>query len=161
MDTGALLNKRGEAGFIRQLHVAPLFLKLWIVNERFESTKPAEILQPTVTDGVRDQLRQSGIAKRDEAARRNAIGHVPEFLRPQLGEIPHYGLLEQFGVKLRDAVYLVAANCGEIRHAHVPWSAFIYERESRYLGVVSGKFRAHVVKKSAIDFVNDLQVARQ
>jgi hypothetical protein len=118
-------------------------------------------LQPTVADGVRDQLRESGIAKRDEAARGDAIGHVTEFLRPELGEIPHYGLLEQLGVKLRDAVDHVAANSREIRHAHVPRPAFIDERKSRNPSVVAGKFRAHVVKKSVIDFVDDFQVARQ
>ena len=118
-------------------------------------------MQPTVADGVRDQLRESGIAKRDEASRGDAIGHVTEFLRPELGEIPHDGLLEQLGVKLRDAVDRVAGDSGEIRHAHVPRPAFIDERESRDPSVVAGKFRPHIVKKSAIDFVNDFQVARQ
>ena len=47
------------------------------------------------------ELREAGIAHGDEAPRRDAVGHVAEFLRPQLGEIAQHGLLQQLGVKLR------------------------------------------------------------
>ena len=100
-DARALGDERGEAALVRELHVAPLLLKLRVVGERFELAELVGILQPAVADARGDELREAGIAHGDEAPRRDAVGHVAEFLRPQLGEIAQHGLLQQLGVELR------------------------------------------------------------
>ena len=106
----ALGDERGEAALVREFHLAPLLLKLGIVGERFELAQSVEILQPAVADARGDQLRQSRIAQGDKTPRRHAIGDIAKFLRPKLREIAQHRLLEQLGVKLRDAVDGVAAD---------------------------------------------------
>ena len=103
-------DERGEAALVGELHVAPLLLKLRVVGERLQLAQLVEVSQPAVADALGDELREAGIAERDEAARRDAVGDVAELLRPQLGEIAQHGLLQQFGVELRDAVDGVAAD---------------------------------------------------
>ena len=76
-------------------------------------------MQPAVADARGDELREAGIAHGDKAARRDAVGDVAKFLRPQLGEIAQHGLLQQLGVELRDAVDRVAADAREMGHAHI------------------------------------------
>ena len=119
------------------------------------------VLQPAVADARGDELRQAGIAHGDEPPRRDAVGHVAKFFRPQLGEIAQHGLLQQLGVELRDAVDRVAADAREVRHAHVARPAFIDEREPREPRVVAGKSGAHFVEEAAVDFEDDLEMPRK
>ena len=107
------------------------------------------------------ELREAGIAHGDEAPRRDAVGHVAKFFRPQLGEIAQHGLLQQLGVELRDAVDRVAADAREMRHAHVAWPVFIDEREPREARVVAGKSGAHFVEEATVDLEDDLEMPRQ
>ena len=107
------------------------------------------------------ELREAGIAQSDEAPRRDAVGHVAELLRPQLGEIAQHRLLQQLGVELRDAVDRVAADAREIRHAHVARPAFIDEREPREPRVVAGKSGAHFVEEAPVDLEDDLEMPRE
>ena len=97
-DAGAFGDERGEPSLVGELHLAPLLLELCVVGERFELAEPVEVAQPAVADALSDKLREAGIADSDEATRRNPIGDVAEFLRPQLGEIAKHRLLEQLGV---------------------------------------------------------------
>ena len=118
-------------------------------------------MQPAVADARGDELREAGIAHGDEPARRDAVGHVAKFFRPQLGEIAQHGLLQQLGVELGDAVDRVAADAGEMRHAHVAWPAFVDEREPRESRVVAGKSGAHFVEEAAVDLEDDLEMPRK
>ena len=100
-DAGALGDERGETALVRELHVAPLLLELRVVGERLElrGAGSRSCSQPSPMRAV-IELREAGIAHGDEAPRRDAVGHVAEFLRPQLGEIAQHGLLQQLGVQL-------------------------------------------------------------
>ena len=42
-DAGAFGDERGEPSLVRELHLAPLLLKLRVVGERFELAEPVEI----------------------------------------------------------------------------------------------------------------------
>ena len=160
-DARALGDERAETALVCELHVAPLLLKLRVVRERLECAQPVRVLQPAVADARGDELREAGIAHGDEPARRDAVGHVAKFSRPQLGEIAQHGLLQQLGVELRDAVDRVAADAREVRHAHVAWSAFVDEREPRESRVVAGKSGAHFVEEATIDLEDDLEMPRK
>ena len=61
---------------------------------------------------------QARVGQRQEAARRHAVGHVAEPLRPQLVEVFEHTGFQQFGVQRRDTVDGVAADRGQVRHPH-------------------------------------------
>ena len=108
-----------------------------------------------------DELGERRVADGHEPARGDAVGDVAELLRPELGEVAHDRLLEQVGVEPRHAVDVVAADGGEIGHAHVALAALVNERHPRHAGVVAGEPGADLVEEAPVDFVDDLQVARQ
>ena len=83
-----------------------------------QTTQPIEIFEPAVTDFLCDQFCQSGIGQRNKTAWGHAVGHIAKFFRPQLREILHHRLLEQFGMELRHTIHAMAANSGEMRHPH-------------------------------------------
>ena len=119
------------------------------------------ILEPAVAYARSNELREAGIAHGEEPPRRDAVGHVAKFSRPQLGEIAQHGLLQQLGVELGDAVNRVAAYACEMRHAHVAWPVFVDEREPRESRVVVGKSGAHFLEEATIDFEDDLEMPRK
>src|SRR6516165_5977863 len=56
---------------------------------------------------------------------------------------------------------MMACYGGEVCHADVTSPAFVNERQARDSFVIIGILRTHLVKEATIDFVNDLQVARE
>ena len=91
----------------------------------------------------------------------DAVGHVVEFFRLQLVEIAQHGLLEELRVQRGHAVDGMAADAGQMRHAHILLAALVDERQPRQTLVVPGKAHPHLVQKAPVDLVDDLQVPRQ
>ena len=152
LHAGALLDEGGEAALGRELHRAPLLLELRVVRQRLQFAELVEVAQPAVADAVGDELGEGRIADGHEPARGDAVGDVAELLRPELGEVAHHRLLEQLGVQPRDAVDAVAADGGEIGHAHIPRAALVNERHPRHAAFVAREAGADLVEEAAVDF---------
>ena len=123
-------------------------------------SRDRSVTQPSPTRLV-EQPREPRVAQHHEAARRDAVGHVVEPLRPQLGEVVQHGLLQQRRVQRGDAVDGVAADGREVRHAHVLVAGLVDQRHPRDARVVAGIALPHLVEEAAVDLVDDLEVARQ
>ena len=158
---GAVGDARGETAFGGEFDFAPFLPESGIVGQRLQLAQLVEVFEPAVADAPGDELCQRRIGNGQETPRRDAVGDVAEFLRPQLGEIAQDGLLQQIRVQSRDAVDVVAADRGQMRHADVAFAAFVNQRQPRHAGVVAGKPDAHFVQETAVDFVNDFQMPRQ
>ncbi len=69
--------------------------------------------------------------------------------------------LEQLRVQRGDAVDGVAADAGEVRHAHVLLAGLVDQRQPADALFVAGERHAHLVEEARVDLVDDLQVPRQ
>ncbi len=64
-------------------------------------------------------------------------------------------------MKRRHPVDRMAADRGEVRHAHVAIAGLVEERQAAQQPVVPGEPRSHGVEEAPVDLVDDLQVPRQ
>ena len=62
---------------------------------------------------------------------------------------------------MRHAVDRMAADAGEMGHAHVALTALVDQRQTRNPRLVSEKADAHLIQEARVDLVDDLQMARQ
>ena len=76
-------------------------------------------------------------------------------------EVVQHVFLEQLGVQLGNAVDGVAADTGEMRHAHVPFAALVDERQARDALLVAQEAHACLVEEARVDLIDDLEVSRQ
>ncbi len=116
--------------------------------------------QPSPMVSVMSAARR-GFDERHPAPRRHAVRLVRELLGPQLGEVMQHVLLQQLRVQVRHAVDRVAADAREIGHAHVALAVLVDERESRDARLVAEEAQARFVEEARVDFVHDLEMARQ
>src|SRR4030095_336357 len=161
-DAGAFLDKAGQGALVVGFDRLPLSLKTGIDGKGLDAFKL--FLQsgyPSIADLAGNQRAQLRIAQHDPAPRRNAIGHIRKLFRHYGVEVAQHVLFEQLAMERRDAIDRVAADAGEMRHAHIPFSGFIDQRQAPEYFVVAWITRAHAVEEVAIDLVDDLQVARQ
>ena len=159
-DAGALLDQTGQRGLVGVLDLAPLGAEIRVVDQRLElaqlrtgrgsSSSPMRCVM---------QCARRGFDEHHPAPRRHAVGLVGELLRPQLGEVVEHVALEQLGVQRRDAVDGVAADAGQVRHAHVALAGFIDERQARDALLVAEEGHAHFVEEARVDLVDDLEDA--
>ena len=120
-----------------------------------------QVRDPALAHGLVEQPREAGVAQRQEAPRRDAVGDVVEALGPQLGEVPQHGLLQQRRVQRGDAVDGMAADGRQVRHADAPVAGLVDQRHPRHARFVAGMALPHFIQEAAVDLVDDLQRARQ
>ena len=110
----------------------------------FELAQLFQVVNPTVAEARGEQVREAGIGEDHPAAGRDAVGLVGELLRSELVEIAQDVALEQLGVQRRDAVDGMAADGGQMRHAHVALAGFVDDGEAAQAVFVAGKAGANV-----------------
>ncbi len=76
-------------------------------------------------------------------------------------EIPHHGLGQQLRVQLGHPIDGVTAHRRQMGHAHIARTALIDNRQPCQTLRLMGKPHAYLIEKTAVDLVNDLQMARQ
>ena len=69
--------------------------------------------------------------------------------------------LHQFGMEFRYAIDRMTSDDRQIGHTHVLFAVFINDRHARDFSLITRKLEANLVEKTAIDFVDDLEMARQ
>ncbi len=67
--------------------------------------------------------------------------------------------MSRLGVQLGDAVDVLAADAGEVRHSDILLAVLIDDGHARYAGVVVGEAGAHEIEETRVDLVDDLDVA--
>ncbi len=143
------------------LDVAPAGAKLRVLGQRFERLQLRKILDPAIADVFRNELRQFRIGQHHPAPRRHAVGFVAELLRPHFIEVLEDVALEELRVQGGDAVDGMAADTGEVRHAHVALAAFVDDGHAGDARLVAEIANPHLVEEVRVDFIDDLQQPRQ
>ena len=136
-------------------------MEVAVRGKLFEALELGQIGDPAIADFFGDERGEAGVGLEQPAARGDAVGLVVETLGPQLVEILEEGGLEQLGVQGGHAVDRVRGHHGEIGHADFAHGAFLNERHPHNAVVVARIARGDFAQEAAVDFVDDLQVARQ
>ena len=102
-----------------------------------------------------------GIALHQPAARGHSVGLVHELARGELREVPEQGLAEQARVQRGHAVDLVAANDGQMCHAHLRLAPLLDQAHAPHAILVVGERAAYLLEKARVDLVDDLEMPRQ
>jgi hypothetical protein len=102
--TCSLVDERNQLPFASVLDLAPAGTEVSVFRERLELLQLVFVRQAGLADLAGDEEGQLRVAEREPAAWRHAVGHVEEFLRPHLVEVPQHRLLEQFGVQGGNAI---------------------------------------------------------
>ena len=99
-----------------------------------------------------------GVAQRKPTARRDAIGHVEEFLRTKLVEVVQHGFLQQLECRAATPFTACEPTVARLAMRTYFWPCLVDERNSREAGIVVGELGANFVEEAAIDLVDDLRV---
>ena len=131
-DAGPLLDHRRQDALV--FVPSPCCQSLWNSASAAKASSLRNssgcVTQPSPIRSVMSRARP-GLLEHHPAAGSHAVGHVAEKLRVDLVEIPQHRLFQKFGVQRGDAVDRVAADRGQVRHAHVPLAAFVDDRQAR------------------------------
>ena len=120
-----------------------------------------QVLDPARADVLRDEIGKQRIGERHPTARRDAVGLVAELLRPQLVEILENVALQKLGVQCGHAIDGMAADAGQVCHAHIALVGLLDDRHAPDALVVAQKAHPHLLEELRVDVVDDLQVPRQ
>ncbi|OQA24790.1 MAG: hypothetical protein BWY59_02034 [Verrucomicrobia bacterium ADurb.Bin345] len=160
-DPVVLQNQLGEPTLVLMLDRAEPRLELGIFHHRLKPLQLLEVGDPAVADFFRDQLRKAGIGLEQPPALRDAVRLVVELSGIQLAEVAEQFRPEQFGMQRGHPVDAVAAHDGEMSHADVFLAALPDQRHARDAPGVVGIAGHDLPQETAVDLVDDLDVARK
>jgi len=160
-DAEPLLDHLRQAQLVVALDAHELVAEAGVVGQRRQPPQLVEVLEPALAELGADQFRQRRIGLVEPAPRRDAVGHVDDLVRPQAVEVGEDGFLHQPGVDFGNAIDLVAADDGQVRHADALAPGLIDQRHALPQGGIAGVVVHHVLEEAVVDLVDDLQVARQ
>ena len=161
-DATQILNRRGELNLVGAFDSHELTLNPRVVGELFQPTEQIEIADPGLAAELpRNQFRQSGVALKQPASRRDAIGFVLKFTRIERVELREEILLQERGVECSDAVDGVRTDHGEIRHADPLVTVLLDEGADALLFVVARPLGFDGDHQVRVDVENELEMARQ
>ncbi len=154
-------NDGREPRLLRTLDGAEPCSKAGVLGQRPETREIREIADPRRPDPFADQGRQGRIGLVQPAARRDAVGDVDDPVREEPVEVREDGALHQRGVNLGHAVDVMTADGREMGHAQPAVAPLVHDRHTPWQIRIIGMLASHVVQKPLVDFVDDLEVARQ
>ncbi len=158
LDTGTRFHKRRQTHFVIPLDGAVLLAEFRVVRVFFQIDQLVQIVGPLFLQRFVQQTGQQRVALFDPATRRDAVGHVMEFGRPQLVIFREQIFHHQIRVQRRHTVHRKAAHHAHICHAHLFVMHHGQLRPDRFVarpGFIHQRF------KLVIDLVDDLHMARQ
>ena len=79
-------NFLSQTNFVGLFDFIEFFDEVFVIGKIGNSFQQIEIGNPVVADFRRDKVRQGRIGMQQPTPRRNAVGHVGEFFRPQFIE---------------------------------------------------------------------------
>ena len=133
-----------------------------VVDERLDLAQPVEVREPAIADRLGDERGEARVREREPAARRHAVGLVRELLAATASaKSCSTSCFSSSRMQLRNAVHRVAADAGEVRHAHVALAGLVDEREARDARFVAEEAQPRLVEEARVDLVHDLEMPRQ
>ena len=132
-----------------------------VIGKGFEALQFGQVLAPALADGLIQQGAQGRVGYGQPAAGGHAIGDIGEALRPEPGHVGKQGFLDQFAVQFGHAIDVVAADNGQMGHAHPPLGAFLNQGNALQDVGLAGVAQPHHAQETGVDFVDDRQLARQ
>ncbi len=151
----------GQPHLVLLLDRAPAHLKAGIVGHFFQAAQLVQINDPAAANSLGNERGQPGVALQEPAALGNAIGLIIKTAGKEFMEPFEDAFLQQIGVQSCHPVYRVAANDGQMGHAHLfHWSLGNNGQVAQSLLIALAPHR-HLFQKAAIDLVDNFQVARQ
>ncbi|KAF5032753.1 hypothetical protein DSECCO2_613850 [anaerobic digester metagenome] len=150
----------GQELLVAPPHLLPALPEIGVVGMRGQGFEPVQVHDPPFADDGGDQFGQGRVGLQEPAARRDAVGHVDEAPRVELVEVPEQPVPEDVRVQLRHAVDLVAADDGQVGHAHLLAVPFGDEGQGAQQVRAAGAPAVHLVQEAAVDLENDLHVPR-
>ncbi len=161
LDAQVLVDEGGQALFVVLLDGAEGAAEGSVVRQRGKALQLVQIGDPVLADVFADQCRQPGIDMMQPAPRGDAVGLVDDLAGIEAVEIGEDGLLHQMSMKLGHAVDLVAADDGQVGHAHPRLAFVVDDGEAAQQVGIAGMVVHHVLEETPVDLIDDLQVARQ
>ena len=157
----ALADEIGELLLVAALDRREALAEGGIVGQRIEIGDLLDVVEEGRADRIGHKFGEAGIGLHDPAARGHAIGLVLDPVGIEQVEMVEHRLLHQFGVQGRDAVDGMAADEGELAHAHAPAIALVDQRDRGDPGIVEALLLRRLADDAGIDGVDDLHLARQ
>ncbi len=116
-----------------------------------------QVADPAIADPAADERAHVRVGIGDPAPRRDTVGLIVEFLRPELVEVAEQSLLEQAGVELGHAVHRETADDGEVGHAHRLGAVLLDDGHAPAPLGLARPVDGHLLQEAGIDLVDDLQ----
>ena len=158
LNPGTLLHKLSQMNFVGLLDIAISLTERRIVSIFFQVDQLVEVIGPLFFQRLIQQRGQRRVALLDPAARRDAVGHVMEFVRPQLVIFREQIFYHQIRVQRRHAVDSKAAHHAHVGHTHL---FVVHHRQLRPDLLIARPGFVHQLFKAVVDLFNDLHMARQ
>ena len=114
-----LLNKVGQAFLILVLDLGKLFPEGLVIGKGLQIAQRFRIVNPLVTNGLADQVRELGVAAHEPAAMGNAVGNGGEFFGHDLRIVVEGVFLQDLPVKLAYAVHGEGHGHTQVGHMHL------------------------------------------
>mmetsp|Transcript_40127 Transcript_40127/g.103876 ORF Transcript_40127/g.103876 Transcript_40127/m.103876 type:complete len:708 (-) Transcript_40127:720-2843(-) len=163
-DAGEGLDLGRQPGLVLLLHVPPLVLEVLVVRILGQLFDEGEVGDPLLRlQLVGDKGAEAGVAERQPAALRDAVGLVLELLRPEVVKVGEGLLLDDLRVNGGDAVDGVRRHERQEGHADKLLAVRLL-LDDRHLAnglVVVPVLGAQHLDEPPVDVVDDLHVARQ
>ena len=142
-------------------HPLPALQEGGVLGQGLQALEGIQIPPPALAQAGVEQVGQGGIGDGEPAAGGDPVGDVGKSLWPKSGEIMEQVLAQQFAVQLGHPIHLVAADNGQVGHAHPPLGTFLDQGKLFQQGRVAGMAQAHHLEEAGIDFVDDFQLSGQ
>ena len=161
LEPEARQNELCETLLVGALHCHELRLELAVGGELAQRVELRQIHHPAGTDARIHERGEPGVGLVEPAPRRDAIGDVDDTPGKQPVEVAEDRLAHELRVQRRDAVHAMAADDGQMGHAHALLAGVVDDRHPPQQVDVTGFLMAYLFQEAMIDLVDDLQVPRQ
>ena len=137
------------------------FQERFVFGIFFNILQFVQVGNPRCSDFIRNKICQIVVGAQHPAARCYAVGHIGKFFWPQFIKFRHQRMFYQFRVQLGYTVYWKRTDNRKICHADNLIIAFaVHNRNFTQFVRIFAKAAAGKFHKAAVDFINNLQMAR-
>src|ERR1700722_2532480 len=158
-EAGVLEDVLSESHFDVTLHLPPLSAEGGILSAGLQLLEVLQVADPAIPDLAGHQLRLFGIAHGQPTPRCHPVGHVDEFIGPQIVEVTEQVVLQQLRVQFGDAIDVLASHACKVGHSDELRSRLVDDGHANHSRVIAGESLAYRIQEAAVYLVNDLDVA--
>jgi len=139
-------------------HLPPLGAENGILSEALQLPEVIQVADPAVSYLLVIRADASGYSPPASVVG-DAIGHIDEFVGPQIVEVAQHLVLQQLRVQLGDAIHVLARHTRKVSHANELLPSLINDGHASHFAIIAREVFAYRLQKAAVDLVDDLDVA--